>query len=76
MGKRIIKDGKAYRYRRGKLVEIPKEWVGVVTSRQTIKNRHSKQTKAVRDSERRKFPHKNTMKPYLGTDRREPIDDE
>lgn len=30
MSKRIEKDGKFYRMRRGKLVEIPPEWVGRV----------------------------------------------
>jgi hypothetical protein len=40
--KPVLKDGKVYRMRRGKLVEIPPEWVGKVTSRQTINKRHSK----------------------------------
>ncbi len=43
MTKPITKDGKAFRIRRGKLVEIPSEWVGKVTSRQTINKRASKQ---------------------------------
>lgn len=42
MAKRIEIDGKFYRYRRGKLVEIPIEWVNRVTSRQTIRQRNSK----------------------------------
>ncbi|GIZ51081.1 hypothetical protein [Noviherbaspirillum aridicola] len=41
--KRIERDGKFYRLRRGKLVEIPAEWVGEVTSRQSIRSRPSKQ---------------------------------
>lgn len=40
--KRIEENGKFYRMRDGKLVEIPKEWVGKVTHPQTIKKRPSK----------------------------------
>jgi hypothetical protein len=40
--KRIEKDGKFYRMRRGKLVEIPAEWVGEVVHPQTIRERPSK----------------------------------
>ncbi len=40
--KRLDLDGKSYRMRRGKLVEIPSEWVGKVTSRETIRQRPSK----------------------------------
>jgi hypothetical protein len=40
--KRIEVNGKAYRMRRGKLVEIPEEWVGKVTHPQTIRKRPSK----------------------------------
>ena len=39
MGKRIEIDGRYYRMRRGKLVEIPPEWVGKVTHPQTIRKR-------------------------------------
>jgi uncharacterized cupin superfamily protein len=43
MSKLIIdEDGKKYRTRRGKLVEIPKDWVGKVTFPQTIRKRKSK----------------------------------
>lgn len=35
-------DGKPFRMRRGKLVEIPSEWFGHVTSAKTIRNRSSK----------------------------------
>ncbi len=42
MRKLIEKDGKFYRMRRGKLVEIPPEWVGKVTHPQTIRKRKSK----------------------------------
>jgi hypothetical protein len=42
MTKRIEKDGKFYRLRRRKLVEIPAEWRGQVTSQQTINARPSK----------------------------------
>jgi len=35
-------DGKFYRVRRGKLVEIPSDWVGHTTHPQTIRKRNSK----------------------------------
>lgn len=38
---RIEKDGKFYRMRRGKLVEIPAEWVGQVVYPQTVRERAS-----------------------------------
>lgn len=41
-GKRIERDGKFYRMRRGKLVEIPMEWVGKTVDSQTIRKRPSK----------------------------------
>lgn len=40
--KRIKIDGKFYRMREGRMVEIPPEWVGNVTHPQTIKKRASK----------------------------------
>jgi hypothetical protein len=40
-GKRIEVDGKFYRLRRGKLVEIPEKWVGKVTHPQTSRKRQS-----------------------------------
>lgn len=42
MGKRIQLDGKFYRERRGKLVEIPADWVGNVTHPQNVRQRPSK----------------------------------
>lgn len=42
MGKRIDLDGKSYRMRRGKLVEIPQEWLGKITTAETIRQRRSK----------------------------------
>jgi len=42
MSKRISIGGKFYRIRRGKLVEIPSEWLGKVTHPQTIRKRKSK----------------------------------
>ncbi|HEX8884781.1 MAG TPA: hypothetical protein VF797_09860 [Noviherbaspirillum sp.] len=39
--KRIEKDGKFYRMRRGKLVEIPAEWVGQVVYPRTVRERAS-----------------------------------
>lgn len=41
--KRIEKDGKFYRMRRGVLVEIPEEWVGKTIDRSAINKRPSKQ---------------------------------
>jgi hypothetical protein len=40
--KRIEIAGKFYRMRKGKLVQIPPEWVGQVTHPQTIRKRASK----------------------------------
>lgn len=37
------KDGGSFRFRRGKLVEIPREWVGRTVTPQTISRRPSKQ---------------------------------
>lgn len=48
MGKRIEIDGKFYRKRRGQLVEIPAEWLGKVTSHETIRQRPSKLTNKVK----------------------------
>lgn len=42
MAKRIQVGNRFYRYREGKLVEIPQEWVGNVTYPQTIRKRPSK----------------------------------
>lgn len=49
MAKMIEQDGKKYRVRRGKLVEIPPEWVGKVTHQQTIRKRASKKTKKAKE---------------------------
>lgn len=49
--KRIEKDGRFYRLRRGKLVEIPVEWVGQVVYPRTIRERPSKRVgKVARES--------------------------
>lgn len=42
MAKMIEQDGRFYRERRGKLVEIPPEWVGKHPTRKTIRQRPSK----------------------------------
>ncbi len=42
MSKLIIIDGKHYRVRRGKLVLIPEDWVGNITTKKTIRQRKSK----------------------------------
>lgn len=41
-GGRYERDGVFYRFRRGRLIEIPSGWVGRVTSPQTIARRSSK----------------------------------
>jgi len=41
-----------YRLRRGKLVEIPSEWVGKVTTPCTMRNRQSKKPKRGRTIDR------------------------
>jgi hypothetical protein len=40
----VMIDGVPHRERRGKLVVIPAEWFGKVTTDQTIRKRRSKQT--------------------------------
>jgi len=53
MAKVIIgEDGKHYRMRRGKLVEIPPEWVGKTLHPQTKRKRKSKQWPWKRNSKR------------------------
>lgn len=42
MAKRILIGNRAFRKRRGKLVEIPPEWVGHTTHPQSIRKRPSK----------------------------------
>lgn len=42
MAKRIVIDGKVYRYRKGKLVQIPPEWVGKIPHAQTMNKRKSR----------------------------------
>lgn len=48
MSRRIDIDGKAYRRRRGRLVEIPPQWAGRVTHSQTIHKRPSKLPRKLR----------------------------
>ena len=45
MARRIEIDGKFYRIRRGKLVEIPAEWVGRTVAHRTIHQRPSKHSR-------------------------------
>ena len=42
MAKKIIRDDGVYRTRRGKLVKVPDEWVGIITTNETIRQRKSK----------------------------------
>lgn len=46
--KPIEKDGKFYRMRRGKLVEIPPEWVGKTPDQRNINKRPSEQIHKLR----------------------------
>lgn len=46
--KRIDKAGKSYRIRRGKLVEIPAEWVGKFPTDKTKRQRPSRMTNKLR----------------------------
>ena len=48
MAKRRQINGKWYRQRRGKWVEIPAEWVGQTTHPQSIRKRQSKQVRKIR----------------------------
>ena len=48
MAKRIQADNKFFRLRRGKLVEIPADWIGKVTHPQTIRKRASKKIHKLR----------------------------
>lgn len=48
MAARIDRDGRSYRLRRGRLVEIPPEWVGKVTHPQTRAKRPSKRIHKLR----------------------------
>jgi hypothetical protein len=38
-GRRVLVGDKAFRWRRGKMVEIPAEWVGQTVHRQTLRKR-------------------------------------
>lgn len=49
MPKAVIIDGKTYRERRGKLVEVPAEWVGKIPHDQTMRKRPSKRTKKAKE---------------------------
>ena len=64
MGKRIEIDGKFYRVRRGKLVQIPDEWVNKTTDGQTIRKRASKLTGKAR---RRLKQHNGKRLKYEGS---------
>lgn len=47
MAKKIICDDGVYRIRRGKLVKVPDEWVGRITTNETIRQRKSKLCKNI-----------------------------
>lgn len=42
MAKMVLIDGKPYRMRHGKMVEIPIKWLAKITTTQTIRKRKSK----------------------------------
>jgi hypothetical protein len=48
MAKRVRKRGKFYRWRRGKLVQIPGRWVGETLHPQTKRKRQSKSSRKLR----------------------------
>ncbi len=56
MGRAIEKDGKTFRMRRGKLVEIPPAWVGNTVAKRTIGQRPSKMTGKLRRLLKRERP--------------------
>ena len=91
MAKLIEIDGKFYRHRRGKLVQIPDEWVGKVTYPQTIQKRLSKkspkevkrrtgsymgETGGTYNRPRGLLKHPNTHAPRLSATRPQPRDDD
>ena len=63
MAKRIEKDGRSYRMRRGKLVEIPTKWIGQTLTPQTKRKRLSKLTHKDRVSFDPIKGHPNTRAP-------------
>lgn len=62
MAKRKKINGKWYRKRRGKLVEIPSKWLGKTVHNQTISKRQSKKVRKLRM--RQKFKDWNWYRPY------------
>lgn len=52
--KRIEQDGKSYRIRRGKLVEIPDEWVGQVAFPQKLRRREQTAERKQKKERRRR----------------------
>ncbi len=63
MAKRIEINGKFYRKRRGKLVEIPPQWVGHTLTPQTKRKRPSKLTHKQRQRNDPIKGHPNTRPP-------------
>jgi hypothetical protein len=51
MAKRIERNGKFYRIRRGKEVEIPDQWVGKTVHPQELRSRKSRRNRQQRDAE-------------------------
>ena len=71
-GKRLEVDGVFFRWRRGKLVEIPSDWVNVVASPQRIRNRPSKLSGKKR---RALKAHRDANHPFKGGHGATPHDD-
>jgi hypothetical protein len=63
MGKRIKKDGKWYRIRRGEPAEIPEKWVEKTTHKQKIRKRKKKTMKKEESNLKRSF----SVVEFLGT---------
>lgn len=63
MSKRICLGGKYYRTRRGKLAEIPAEWVGRFTTRQTINRRKEGARLKRKELTHQELKHSDTEKP-------------
>lgn len=55
MSKVIYVDGEPHRMRRGKLVRIPDEWFGKITTQETIRQRKSKMIHKLRRKKPKKF---------------------
>ena len=76
MAKPVMIEGVAHRWRRGRLVPIPPEWLGKVTSHQTINARPSKLTHKMRRTSRRPYRSTKMYRQDAETTKRHQIDEE